>query len=67
MEEIKKPIKKEEKKEFKKEIKKEKKIAIKPIKFENSGWCDELNKSYFKGVYLPKNEKEYNILSKYGA
>lgn len=35
------------------------------LKFGNSGWCKELKQSYEKGIYTPKNEKEFNILKRY--
>jgi len=42
------------------------KKKIKEIIFEGSGWCEELQTSYRKGIYTPKTLKEYNILKKYG-
>jgi len=33
--------------------------------FKGAGWCEELQTSYFQGVYTCKNEKEYEILKKY--
>ena len=35
------------------------------LKFSNSGWCEELNKSYRKGSYKPKSKKEHDALKKY--
>ncbi len=35
--------------------------------FENSGWCEELRKSYFQGVHHPSNVKEYLALRKFAA
>jgi len=33
--------------------------------FTSAGWCNELNTSYFVGMYIPRNEAEYNALRKY--
>jgi len=38
---------------------------MKALKFENSGWCEELNMSYERGIYVPKNEEELKALEKY--
>ena len=35
--------------------------------FNQSGWCEELGKSYFIGIYRPLNAKEYNILKQYAS
>lgn len=35
------------------------------LKFSHSGWCRELNRSYFKGFYRPKNMLEYSALLQY--
>lgn len=37
------------------------------LKFKTSGWCEELEMSYKKGVYHPKSEKEYRALKKYAV
>ena len=42
-----------------------KKEEIKRLKFNQGGWCNELNKSYEKGFYMPKTIKEYKILKAY--
>jgi hypothetical protein len=33
--------------------------------FKGAGWCEELQKSYFQGVYTCKDSNEYEILKKY--
>lgn len=33
--------------------------------FTSAGWCSELNRSYFIGMYRPRTEAEYNALRKY--
>ena len=35
--------------------------------FNNSGWCEELKFSYFRGPYKPKSIKEYEALKKFSA
>ena len=40
---------------------------MKALYFKSSGWCDELKKSYEKGFYTPKSEKEFNALEKYAS
>ena len=35
------------------------------LRIKTNGWCEELQMSYFEGVYLAKNKKEYEILKKY--
>lgn len=40
---------------------------MKALYFKSSGWCDELKKSYEKGFYTPKGEKEFKALEKYAS
>ncbi|MDD4817304.1 MAG: hypothetical protein PHI85_04980 [Victivallaceae bacterium] len=40
---------------------------IRTLKFSESGWCPELGRSYFAGIYRPKTIDEYFILRKYAA
>lgn len=35
---------------------------IPTLNFENSGWCEKLQKSYRKGPYRPKNKEEFEAL-----
>lgn len=35
------------------------------LRFGNGGWCEELQKSYRPGIYVCKNQKEYDALKKY--
>lgn len=35
--------------------------------FEHSGWCESLKKSYEKGYYETKNDKEFKILKKFAS
>ena len=55
----------EELQSIKSEQKQPKRVTIKTLIFKNSGWCEELQRSYYTGIYTPKNEKEYNALKKY--
>ena len=40
---------------------------IRTLKFAESGWCNELGRSYFCGLYRPKTLAEYRALKKYAA
>ena len=44
-----------------------KSAEVHALKFAESGWCNELGKSYFRGVYRPLNFEEYAILRKYAS
>ena len=37
------------------------------LKFECSGWCEELGVSYYKGDYQPRTDEEYKGLKKYAV
>ena len=39
--------------------------AIHLLRFSESGWCPELNRSYTRGVYRPKTLAEYEALKPY--
>ena len=38
---------------------------IHTLMLDHSGWCNELNCSYFQGLYRPVSISEYSILRKY--
>jgi len=38
---------------------------IHTLVFDHSGWCEELNGSYFQGLYRPSSLAEYSVLRKY--
>ena len=40
---------------------------IHTLVFDRSGWCEELNTSYFSGVYRPATTKEYLVLRRFAA
>lgn len=40
---------------------------IKRLYFAESGWCPEIEQSYSKGFYLPKNKAEFDALKKYAS
>ena len=52
------------KSEAKSEVKKPKSLVL---IFKGAGWCEELQTSYFQGVYNCKNEREFEILKKYST
>lgn len=37
------------------------------LKFAESGWCEELKRSYFRGLYRPRTSEEYRALRKYAS
>lgn len=42
-------------------------VEVKPLVFKTSGWCEELEMSFKKGIYHPKSAKEYKVLKKYAV
>jgi cell division septum initiation protein DivIVA len=42
-------------------------VEVSPLVFKTSGWCEELQMSFKKGIYHPKSAKEYIGLKKYAA
>ena len=41
--------------------------AIRLLRFDESGWCPALNRSYTRGLYRPKTVAEYNALKPFAA
>lgn len=37
------------------------------LRFAESGWCEELQRSYFRGVFRPGNRREYEALRPFAA
>lgn len=42
-------------------------VSIKLLKFIDSGWCEALRKSYFRGLYRPATVQEYLALKPFAA
>jgi len=42
-------------------------VNIKLLKFIDSGWCEALRKSYFRGLYRPETVQEYLALKPFAA